>query len=926
MNKKYLITSGFIAILAINILIRVGYFYDVAHRADFGYPPHDAIFKEYWGHALVTGNWELPGGQRDPFEIVSLPSFPGYPYFIAIQYFFFGDSPSVIPIAQFFLGITTVCLFFTFAYCLWGASAALATMMLLTVYWIFPFMESTIEQVTLVGTLSILIILLLKKWLSSSVILLCKPTTNITRKESTAPNSFFLYLWVSLAAMTAVGLYLNRYEILPFILFIAVWIFVIGLILKKYKHAIFSTLIFILLVLPIITIIVLPIAKEYGSIGAENKLLFCNNAESSLTSDNCPYLNTILEGETWSYFTIPLFWDNYAKHNNIDPKNKKKMVAQMRRETLGFIRENPELTAKRVLSKAILTWTPEEIDENYVLAYEKEHSPILRYMAGFPLALAGFVFGLGAWLWHLFRDRKKWREKMQVEIPIVVLILAYIGVFFVVFLPFHVNGRYRIPMIPFMLLFGGYGIKTIVDPLLVRQWRKGLALAVVLLVLFALAHIEIIPFEPDLARWHDERRQAWTATDRLKEGVKDEQRWLDRHPEDAYGYYNQGVMLFELGKNEDALKKFNKALALKPDYDAVLYNKALTLFELGRFEESIRAFEERLQGDPKDADAWYGLSRTLEKTKKIPEQQTALEKAVALNPEHGAALVDLAVVYVDKGNYEKAFSLLHQVIDVIPEDIMAHFNLGLLLVKQGKYEAGLSHFEEAQKNTSDNSEIHYNTGLALLQLGRYEEAVTQFETTLDLQPESPEVYSNLGLCQARLGQNSIAEETFTKAFTLLPDAPDTYYNHGCALESAGNYAAARESFLQVLEIKPGHGKAHFELGLLCFKNTEWENALIHFIAACNVLPGDAEIPYNTGLVKQQQGNETEALRYFQEALDIDPKHYGANRSASPILRVEGNTEEAIRCLRIAIETNPDHADTQYELGVALHDIGEDKEA
>jgi tetratricopeptide (TPR) repeat protein len=199
-------------------------------------------------------------------------------------------------------------------------------------------------------------------------------------------------------------------------------------------------------------------------------------------------------------------------------------------------------------------------------------------------------------------------------------------------------------MIPFMLMFGGYGVKTIAEPLVAKQWRKGLGLAAVFLILFALAHIEIIPFEPDLARWHDERRQAWTATDRLEAGVADVRRWLDRHPDDPYGHYNQGVMLFDLGRYDEALDRFNTALTLKPDYDVVYYNKALALFELGRYDDSVRAFEDRLQVAPEDAEAWYGLSRALARSAGVEKQREALEKALELYPDYAEALVDLAVL------------------------------------------------------------------------------------------------------------------------------------------------------------------------------------------------------------------------------------------------------------------------------------------
>jgi 4-amino-4-deoxy-L-arabinose transferase-like glycosyltransferase len=421
-EQKYIFFFLFLILLFANIVLRIQYFQEVQERPDILVPPHDAEFKEYWAQAIITGDWSPPRNQRNPFEIHNYPNFPGYPWFMAAHYFLFGINNTAIRVSQMILGILTFCLFFLTAYFIWGYIAALAVMLLLTIYWILPFTESVLDQAALVNFLAINIIITFSQYISNY------GKTGMFRQKKRWRGP----IWVALCAFCCLSLVCNRTESVPFIIALILWSGIIVANNLTIRQSIFRVCILSTIILPAFMFLAYPNVKALGSIfvGSENKLLFCNNPESSLTSDISPYLSELLDGQKWSHFTIPVFWENYAEKNNIDPKDRRKMAAQMREEVFGFIRENPGLTAKRVLQKAILSWTPEEIDENYVLAYEKEHSPILRYMAGFPLALAGFVFGLGAWLWHLFRDRKHWREKARVEIPVVLLILAYIGVFF----------------------------------------------------------------------------------------------------------------------------------------------------------------------------------------------------------------------------------------------------------------------------------------------------------------------------------------------------------------------------------------------------------------------------------------------------------------------------------------------------------------
>ena len=73
----------------------------------------------------------------------------------------------------------------------------------------------------------------------------------------------------------------------------------------------------------------------------------------------------------------------------------------------------------------------------------------------------------------------------------------------------------------------------------------------------------------------------------------------------ALAWYNKGVML--LDGSEEALKCFDKAIELEPEFVDAWLNKGYTLHHLGKREESIVCIRKVLELDPNDEAALYNI-------------------------------------------------------------------------------------------------------------------------------------------------------------------------------------------------------------------------------------------------------------------------------------------------------------------------------
>ena len=71
-------------------------------------------------------------------------------------------------------------------------------------------------------------------------------------------------------------------------------------------------------------------------------------------------------------------------------------------------------------------------------------------------------------------------------------------------------------------------------------------------------------------------------------------------------YQERGIALGNLGRYEEALEAFNKALEINPEDESDLLWKGFVLLSLNKHEETVEAFSKALEINPKND---YALSR-----------------------------------------------------------------------------------------------------------------------------------------------------------------------------------------------------------------------------------------------------------------------------------------------------------------------------
>jgi len=253
------------------------------------------------------------------------------------------------------------------------------------------------------------------------------------------------------------------------------------------------------------------------------------------------------------------------------------------REGLSEIKAAPGLFITRLGRKTLLILNRHEVSDNLNYDFFLERiSWMLRlpypafWLAG-PFGMAGVALAL--------RRRK--------GAPLVI----YLATYSATLLAFYVVGRYRMPLVPVLLLFAAFGLVTVIDSIASRD-RKVLAIyASVFVIAFALGYPE---WQPPM--------------------------YDDSYQKMGHAYMNEG-------KWSEAIHSYEQAVALNPVFGQAWLGMGIALERRHRWDEALNAFIHAADADPEFAPARYLLGRSLERKGLVEEAIAEYVLAVRLDPE-----------------------------------------------------------------------------------------------------------------------------------------------------------------------------------------------------------------------------------------------------------------------------------------------------
>jgi tetratricopeptide (TPR) repeat protein len=255
-------------------------------------------------------------------------------------------------------------------------------------------------------------------------------------------------------------------------------------------------------------------------------------------------------------------------------------------------------------------------------------------------------------------------------------------------------------------------------------------------------------------------------------------------PRSAHTFFELGMALTELGRDDAALKALRRAVYL----DAALPDAWRTIGDLltarGEREGADAAYAQHLKSSTQDPRLMSAAAALCEND--IPQAESRLRQHLKLYPTDVAAIRMLAEVAGRLGRYEDAETLLTRALELAPSFSAARHNYALVLQRQNRYAEALAQADQLIAAEPRDSGHRNLKAVILAKIGDYPQSLQIYADVLAKHPNQAKIWTSYGHALASAGRQTEAVTAYRRSIALEP-------SHGVAYWSLANLKTFRFS-------------------------------------------------------------------------------------------------------------------------------------
>lgn len=568
-------------ICSVGLLLRLAYVFETKEMPFIQNLFSDSKIYHEWGEEIAKG--DLIG--QEAFFMA-----PFYPYFLAAIYLIFGHSIHLVRLIQVVISTFNIVLVYLIGRKIFSRRVGYIAALITSIYSVFIFYSGAILAETLQTFFASLLILSLT-----------------TAKKEKFENKWF----VSGILLGVLAIF--RANILLFFFGAVIWLLIQRKLNTVLREKFVKTIIYFTLgtAIPISMIVV------RNFIVTHDLVILTSNGGINFYLGNNPNSPGVFVNPTEFDYYSDLSGQKYAEKilgRDLKPSEASNYWFE---RGLEFIINNPFDAAALTIKKLTMFIGENENPQSSIMDVDfarENYSKILR------LPLINFlivsIFGIAGIVLSL-------REKQKYSLHYLFIICYALGTII-----FFVNGRFRIALVPLIIVFAAHGLSMSIEYIKSKNYNKLSTPAVTMLAaiafnLFAVPKVNFNEYDAylNLGDSFMEKKEYDKAIENYKKSLalrdfyltnvhlgnayamrKDAQsaliffqRAISQNPQYAPAYFNQGILYSEIGSWEGALASFNKVLALDNKFAEAYRNVAIIYYINEYWEKSLENFEKYLE-------------------------------------------------------------------------------------------------------------------------------------------------------------------------------------------------------------------------------------------------------------------------------------------------------------------------------------------
>lgn len=612
-------TWTLLAVVASALLVRTVYVVQYRECPYFDHETMDAGYHDDWAKAIAAGEAFVEG-----------PYFrsPLYPWMLGALYRVTGTNYLAVRLVQAVLGALSCGLVFLIARRIVSRVAAAAAGLAAGTYWILVYFDAELLDCVLSVFLSLLVVWHLVRIAERRTVLRC----------------LVAGLLLGLSAIA-------RPNILLFAPVAAVWL---ALMQPRWRPSMMAAVAFtagtMIAILPV-TIRNYVAGGDWVLIASQGgvNLFIGNNAEADGVSVHVPGLRPSIDG---IYFGTTRQAERETGRD-LKPSEVSRFYAG---KALDFIGDQPGRAVRLMLTKIRAFWTSEELLNNkHIYLLTDRYTPIVSL-----LPLGFYIVGtLG--LVGLMAAMRGGRSTFP--------LWSFVIVYMVSVVLFFVNARFRVPVLPVLMILAAYGAERIV--LTIRSRNTKAATILIGTAILAGAFVNW-PHASSAAKLEEtalvDLGRVLHVKGRDDEAILLFNEAIERNPNHAEAMYALGVTYAEMGQLDEAIRLYRRALDVNPNHVSSLNNLGRAMLDRDEIVEAIRLLRRAVDAGPRHAGARFNLGRALESAGQLDEAARWLTEGLTLEDDRVDMMVRLVNVQRRRGAFAEAAAALQQALTFEPDN------------------------------------------------------------------------------------------------------------------------------------------------------------------------------------------------------------------------------------------------------------------
>lgn len=293
----------------------------------------------------------------------------------------------------------------------------------------------------------------------------------------------------------------------------------------------------------------------------------------------------------------------------------------------------------------------------------------------------------------------------------------------------------------------------------------------------------------------------------------------------AETYFRQALELHQAGDILGAIAAYQASLNLDPDNPGARSNLGAAYVRLGRYDEAIVEYRKAVDAAPRDAAFQFNLALAYYKSAQVPAAAATFATVVSLKPDHLNARLLLGDCYLQMGRFQDAIDQLALWEADYGDNPAFAYILGSALIETDRLDQGQRLIDRIFSK-GDSAEAHLLMATVHLRRTDNPAALGELQKAAALNPKLPLVHSLMGRALLRTGDQEAAAQAFAAELAINPNDFQANLEIGDLRKREQRFDEAEPYIQRALRMRPQDPTARFSLAGLHVSRGETEQARV----------------------------------------------------------------------------------------------------